>query len=238
MIDQIISTLGDFMSSLSPAIIYNYRVIIVLLCALNALLLLFLLFRTPASLRRRDRFFLSALADIVADRFAEDTGKALTKALNSRFPIEEETDPRDKIRDEWRDPVTGITLHIYEERGYWRADISGIDYNGIYHDHTVLRYMDSETFDKNLYMGNGKKYWTFAYDGLLDTIFIPELGMTMRRKSTFPERTLRSDITGMVAHIMQDVTMEPETDQPQKAEATLEGLSETPFKETVNEPEK
>ncbi len=238
MIDQIISTVGDFMSSISPAIVYRYPVFMVLLCALNALLLLFLLFRTPASIRRRDRFFLSALADIVADRFAEDTGKALTKALNSRFPIEEETDPRDKIRDEWRDPVTGITLRIYEERGYWRADISGIDYNGIYHDCTVLRYMDSETFDKNLYMGNGKKYWTFAYDGVLDTIFIPELGMTMRRKSTFPERTLRAEITDAVDSILSDVSIEAEPGQPQEADATLEELSETPFKETVNEPEK
>lgn len=238
MIDQIISTVGDFMSSISPAIVCRYPVFMVLLCALNALLLLFLLFRTPASIRRRDRFFLSALADIMADRFAEETGKALTKALNSRFPIDDETDPRNKIRDEWRDPVTGITLHIYEERGYWRADISGIDYNGIYYDHTVLRYMDSETFDKNLYMGNGKKYWTFAYDGVLDTIFIPELGMTMRRKSTFPEKTPHSEIAGMVGHIMQEVEMAPETDQLQKADATLEGLSETPFKETVNEPEK
>ena len=238
MIDQIISTVGDFMSSISPAIVYRYPVFMVLLCALNALLLLFLLFRTPASIRRRDRFFLSALADIVADRFAEDTGKALTKALNSRFPIEEETDPRDKIRDEWRDPVTGITLRIYEERGYWRADISGIDYNGIYHDCTVLRYMDSETFDKNLYMGNGKKYWTFAYDGVLDTIFIPELGMTMRRKSTFPERTLRAEITDAVDSILSDVSIESEPGQPQEADATLEELSGTPFKKTVNEPEK
>ncbi len=56
MIDQIISTLGDFMSSISPAIVYRYPVFMVLLCALNALLLLFLLFRTPASIRRRDRF--------------------------------------------------------------------------------------------------------------------------------------------------------------------------------------
>ena len=238
MIDQIISTVGDFMSSISPAIVYRYPVFMVLLCALNALLLLFLLFRTPASIRRRDRFFLSALADIVAERFAEDTGKALTKALNSRFPIEEETDPRDKIRDEWRDPVTGITLRIYEERGYWRADISGIDYKGIYHDCTVLRYMDSETFDKNLYMGNGKKYWTFAYDGVLDTIFIPELGMTMRRKSTFPERTLRAGITDAVDSILSDVSIEAEPEQPQEADATREELSETTFKETVNEPEK
>ena len=232
MIDQIISTLGDFMSSLSPAIVYNYRVIIVLLCALNALLLLFLLFRTPASIRRRDRFFLSALADIVAERFAEDTGKALTKALNSRFPIDEETDPRNKIRGRWRVPIIGITLDIHEERGFWRADIDGSHCGHSYTDNTVLRYLDNEIFDKNIYTAQGRRYWTIAYDELFDTIFIPEMDMTFSRFPDTPVPDMRV--------LVKDVALaEPKIqEQSQKPEATLGELSETPFKETVNEPEK
>jgi len=231
MIDHIISTIGDLLSSLSPAIIYNYRVIIVLLCALNALLLLFLLFRTPASIRRRDRFFLSALADIVADRFAEDTGKALTKALNSRFPIDE-TDPRDKIRGRWRVPIIGITLDIHEERGFWRADIDGNHCGRSFTDNTVLRYLDNEIFDKNLYTAQGRICWTIAYDELLDTIFIPEMDMTFSRFTDTPVPDMRV--------LVKDVEFaEPKIqEQPQEADATLEEPSETPFKETVNEPEK
>lgn len=219
------------MSSISPAIVYRYPVFMVLLCALNALLLLFLLFRTPASIRRRDRFFLSALADIVADRFAEETGKALTKALNSRFPIDE-TDPRNKIRGRWRVPIVGITLDIHEERGFWRADIDGNHCGRSYADNTVMRYLDNETFDKNLYTAQGKRYWTVAYDELLDTLFIPELDMTFIRQPDTP-------VPDMRVQIMDVVSDEPQGhEQLHEPGAAFEELSETPGRENGNEPEK
>lgn len=232
MIDQIISTVGDFMSSLSPTIIYRYRVLMVLLCAFNALLLLFLLFRTPASIRRRDRFFLSALADIVADRFAEDAGKAFSNALNSRFPVDDDTDPRNKISGRWHVPIIGMTLDIRKERGFWRADIEGHYCGHSYADNTVMRYLDNETFDKNLYTAQGRMYWTIAYDELFDTIFIPEMDMTFSRFPDTPVPDMRV--------LVKDVALaEPKIqEQSQKPEATLGELSETPFKETVNEPEK
>lgn len=231
MIDQIISTVGDFMSSISPAIVYRYPVFMVLLCALNALLLLFLLFRTPASIRRRDRFFLSALADIVADRFAEETGKALTKALNSRFPIDE-TDPRNKIRGRWRVPIVGITLDIHEERGFWRADIDGNHCGRSYTDNTVLRYLDNEIFDKNIYTAQGRMYWTIAYDELFDTIFIPEMDMTFSRFPDTPVPDMRV--------LVKDVALaEPQGhEQLHEPDAAFEELSETPGRENGNEPEK
>lgn len=232
MIDQIISTVGDFMSSLSPTIIYRYRLLMVLLCAFNALLLLFLLFRTPASIRRRDRFFLSALADIVADRFAEDAGKAFSNALNSRFPVDDDTDPRNKISGRWHVPIIGMTLDIRKERGFWRADIEGHYCGHSYADNTVMRYLDNETFDKNLYTAQGKRYWTVAYDELLDTLFIPELDMTFIRQPDTP-------VPDMRVQIMDVVSDEPQGhEQLHEPGAAFEELSETPGRENGNEPEK
>lgn len=75
-------------------------------------------------------------------------------------------------------------------------------------------------------------YWTIAYDELFDTIFIPEMDMTFSRFPDTPVPDMRV--------LVKDVALaEPKIqEQSQEPEATLEELFETPFKETVNEPEK
>lgn len=181
MIDQLLYTIGDFLSSLNPAIMFRYRVLVVLSGAAIALMLLLILFRIPSRLGRRDRSFLAALSDCMADRFGDEAGKAFSDSLKARDRVSEE-DPRERIRGKWCSLAENINVRIYCGTGYWRADISGTDDPFAYSECTVLRYMDAETYDKNLYTAQGKRFWTIAYDELLDIIFIPELGTELRRK--------------------------------------------------------
>ncbi len=119
-------------------------------------------------------------AERLVDRFAAAVGDAFRYALNNQSDIIP-PDPREKLCGVWIDELTDTRYYVTKRGSYYATYAESKGIPEINFEMSLLRYIDCDTYDKELYTAYGKRYRILAYDEAADSLLIAELGLILHR---------------------------------------------------------
>ena len=150
-------------------------------------------------------------AERLVDRFAVAVGNAFRDALNNRSEIIP-PDPREKLCGVWIDELTDTRYYVTKRGSYYATYAESKGIPEINFEMSLLRYIDCDTYDKELYTAYGKRYRILAYDEVADSLLIAELGLILYRwkEEVGPAEETKEDDLEHFCDMNKEDTIDPE----------------------------